>query len=87
MAPARSSKGNESLNDIINSKAPKKRHYGGSESSGFRKAAGLAQFNEGYNYVLVAAENMGLEQMPTTAKYARTKLNKISRKARGCDIQ
>lgn len=39
LAPAGSSQRNESVNSSIGSKAPKIRHYGGSQSSDFRTAA------------------------------------------------
>ena len=37
---------NESLNGVIGSKNPKTRFYGASESSDFRTAVAVAQFNE-----------------------------------------
>ena len=44
MAPVGSSQRNECLNSVIESKVPKIQHYGGSESSDHRTAAGVAQF-------------------------------------------
>lgn len=47
-----SSQANESLNYIISTKAPKSKHFGGSESLNFRVAAGVAQKNAGRQYVV-----------------------------------
>lgn len=69
MAPCGSSQRNECLNSVIGSKAPKIRHYGGSESADFRTAAAIAQFNEGTSYVAQAAEVMGLAPSSTTSQY------------------
>ncbi|XP_070573930.1 uncharacterized protein [Ptychodera flava] len=46
-----SSQGNESLNMVIASKAPKAKHYSGSNSFNFRVAAAVAQKNLGHTYV------------------------------------
>ncbi|KAK3726170.1 hypothetical protein QZH41_012757, partial [Actinostola sp. cb2023] len=43
IAPAENSQRNESLNNTIGSKNLKIRYYGGSESSDFRVACGVAQ--------------------------------------------
>ena len=51
LAPCGSSQRNECVNSSIGTKAPKIPHYGGSESSDFRTAAAISQFNEGYGYV------------------------------------
>lgn len=45
------SQANESLNHVIGTKAPKAKHFGGSESLNFRVAAGVAQQNMGRKYV------------------------------------
>ena len=71
LAPCGSSQRNECINSVVGSKAPKIRHYGGSESSDFRTAAGIAQFNEGHSYVTLAAEKMGLSGMSVTEEYTR----------------
>ena len=52
-------------------KPQKLRHYGGSESSDFRTAAAIAQFNEGYSYVTLAAEKMSLSRMSVKEEYTR----------------
>ena len=71
LAPGGSSQRNECVNSVVGSKAPKIRHYGGSESSDFRTAAGITQFNEGHSYVTLAAEKMGLSGMSVTEEYTR----------------
>ena len=63
LAPAGSSQRNESVNSVIGSKAPKIRHYGGSQSSDFRTAAG-------HSYITHASEIMGLAQTSITEQYA-----------------
>ena len=51
LAPCMDSQRNESLNGTIGSKNLKIRYYGGSESSEFRTACGVAQHNEGHKFV------------------------------------
>ena len=51
LSPCLDSQRNESLNGTIGSKSLKVRHYGGSESSDFRTACGVAQHNEGHNFI------------------------------------
>ena len=51
LAPLGSSQSNESLNNTITSKAPKARHYGGSESQDYRTAAAILQKNRGGTYI------------------------------------
>ncbi|XP_077988114.1 uncharacterized protein LOC144442609 [Glandiceps talaboti] len=46
-----SSQGNESMNMVIASKAPKAKHYSGSTSFNYRVAAAVAQKNLGHTYV------------------------------------
>lgn len=76
MAPVGSSQRNECVNSVIGSKAPKIRHYGGSDSNDYRTAAGVAQFNEGHSYVTQVAEKMGIPSTATTEKY----MNKMNKK-------
>ncbi|CAG2242598.1 unnamed protein product [Mytilus edulis] len=52
-----SSQGNESLNNMIALKAPKAKHFGGSESLAFRVASGVAQKNEGRSYITEASNS------------------------------
>ena len=51
LAPLGSSQANEALNNTIGSKAPKVRHYGGSESNDYRVACAVSQKNVGHSYV------------------------------------
>ena len=46
LAPRVSSQRNECVNSLIGTKAPKIRHYGGSESSDFRTAAAIDLFTD-----------------------------------------
>ena len=50
----------EKLNNIVSSKAPKARHYGGSESNDFRVASAVLQKNEGRSYVSNVLKEAGL---------------------------
>ncbi|CAC5391441.1 unnamed protein product [Mytilus coruscus] len=47
-----SSQSNESLNYFISTKAPKSKHFGGSQSLGYRVASAISQKNEDRNYVV-----------------------------------
>ena len=60
LAPCLNSQRNESLNGTIGSKNPKIRYYGGSESSDFRIACGVAQRNEGHQYISKTLESLGI---------------------------
>ncbi|CAC5364268.1 unnamed protein product [Mytilus coruscus] len=51
LANCGSSQGNESLNQIISSKAPKAKAFGSSESLPFRVCVGIIQKNEGRSYI------------------------------------
>ena len=61
LSPCANSQRNESINSTITTKNPKTRYYGGSESSDFRIACGIAQRNVGYNYVSRALEALNIE--------------------------
>ena len=54
LSPCANSQRNESINRTIATKNLKTKYYGGSESSDFRTACGVAQRNVGYNRVLEA---------------------------------
>ena len=58
LSPLGSTQRNESLNGVIGSKNPKTRFYGASESSDFRTAAAVAQFNDKYSYLLAVSEKL-----------------------------
>jgi len=51
LAPCGSSLANESFNNSVASKAPKARHYSGSESLDYRVKAAACQKNLGHSYV------------------------------------
>ena len=61
LTPCANSQRNESLNSTIGSKNPKTRFYGGSESSDYRVACGVAQTNIGYNYIGKSLEALNIE--------------------------
>ena len=61
LTPCANSQRNESLNSTIGAKNPKTRFYGGSESSDFRVAYGVAQTNIGYNYTGKTLEVLNIE--------------------------
>ena len=69
LTPCGSSQRNECVNSLIVTKAPKVQHYGGSESSDFRMAAAILQFNEGYGYVNQAAQLMVVAGNAVTEKH------------------
>ena len=52
LAPCGSNQRNECINSSIGTKEPKICHYGGSESSDFRTAAAILQFNEGMDMLI-----------------------------------
>ena len=60
LAPCLNSQRNESLNGTIGSKNPKIRFYGDSESSDFCIACGVAQCNEGHQYVSKTLDSVGI---------------------------
>ena len=61
LAPCLNSQRNESLNGTIGSKNIKIRYYGDSESSDFRIACGVAQRNEGHQYVGKTLAALGID--------------------------
>ena len=81
LVPGGSSQHHECVNSVVGSKAPKIRHYGGSESSDFRTAAGITPFNEGHSYVTLAAEKMGLSRVSVTEEYTRKMKSQRKRNA------
>ena len=60
LAPCMDSQRSESLNSTIGSKNLKIRYYGGSESSDFRTACGVAQHNEGRQFVNKTLQEAGI---------------------------
>ena len=61
LTPCANSQQNESLNSTIGAKNPKTRFYGGSESSDFQVACGVAQTNLGYSYTGKTLEGLHIE--------------------------
>ncbi|XP_057335065.1 uncharacterized protein LOC130673868 [Microplitis mediator] len=59
LAPCGSSQANESMNMKIASKAPKARHYGGSESNDFRVATAVCEKNVGFCFIKNFNQEMG----------------------------
>ena len=78
LSPCLDSQRNESLNGTIGSKNLKIRHYGGSESSDFRTACGVAQHNEGYNYVCETLIETGINPGPHCTSYQQKQDQKVS---------
>lgn len=58
LANMRSTQGNESMNNLITTKAPKRLHYSGSDSLDFRVASAVLQKNEGHTYVVDVSTNI-----------------------------
>ena len=77
-APCLDSQRNESLNGTIGSKNLKIRHYGGSESSDFRTACGVAQHNEGHNFVCKTLIKTGINPGPHCTSYQQKQDQKVS---------
>lgn len=51
LAASGSTQQNENLNQVITTKHPKNKHYGGSESLSYRVSAAVCQTNEGHGFV------------------------------------
>ena len=81
LAPCANSQRNESLNSVIGTKNPKTRYYGGSESSDFRVACGIAQVNIGYGYISNTLERLNIEPGAFCAEYV-TKMDRKSHTAK-----
>ena len=61
LAPSGSTQVNEAINSTVESKAPKIRHYGDSESSDFRSAAAVCQKNEGHSYIQAVQQKLDIK--------------------------
>ena len=61
LAPATNSQRNEAFNNVVGSKNPKIRFYGGSESNDFRVACGVSQTNEGHSYICKTLKEVNIE--------------------------
>ena len=69
LAPFGSTQANEAINSIAESKAPKLRHYGNSESSGFRCAAAVLQKNEGHSYIQAVQQKLCIQTDSVCVKH------------------
>ena len=78
LAPCLDSQRNESLNGTIGSKNLKVRHYGGSESSDFRTACGVAQHNEGHNFICKTLIKTGINPGSHCRSYQQELDEKVS---------
>ncbi|XP_052103081.1 uncharacterized protein LOC127736559 [Mytilus californianus] len=74
-----SSQSNESLNYIISTKAPKSKHFGGSQSLGYRVASAISQKNEGRNYVVEVNKTHSLSPGKLTSQQRERLNRKIKR--------
>ncbi|KAK3735622.1 hypothetical protein QZH41_007398 [Actinostola sp. cb2023] len=80
LSPLGSTQRNECINGIVGTKNPKKRFYGGSESSDYRVSAAVAQFNEGYQYLKTVEEKMGCAEEETMNAY----ITRMQRERKQC---
>ena len=69
LAPLGSTQRNECINSVVGTKNPKKRFYGGSESSDYRVSAAVAQFNEGHEYLKAVEKKIGCVEGKTLNVY------------------
>lgn len=81
LAPCGSTQKNESVNNIIGSKALKIRHYGGSESLNYRVAAGVNQTNIGPSYVLAVNRQLKISPGIHAKRYKQQLERKRQREA------
>ncbi|KAK3923615.1 60 kDa chaperonin [Frankliniella fusca] len=81
IAPGGSSQANESFNNIVCTKAPKYKYYGGSESFDFRLASAVLQKNEGTKYVSGTMHKLSLSPGSESAKVREMKDHKRSSRA------
>lgn len=76
LANCGSTQANECVNGIVATKAPKTRHYGSSESICYRVSSGIAQYNEGPEYLVQTTKELGIPQEKITEGF----VNRASRK-------
>eukprot|EP00112_Aurelia_sp_Birch-Aquarium-sp1_P014841 Seg323.9 transcript_id=Seg323.9/GoldUCD/mRNA.D3Y31 product="hypothetical protein" protein_id=Seg323.9/GoldUCD/D3Y31 len=82
LAPSGSTQRNECINHVIASKYLKIRFYGSSESSDYRTAAGIAQFNENYGYLSPVLQRFGRDRCSDTLTNYIQKYSKKREKQR-----
>ena len=86
LAPATNSQRNEAFNNVVGSKNPKIRFYGGSDSNDFRVACGVSQTNEGRDYISQTLREVNIQpgdhciahNKATDQKYLKDKIRKSS---------
>ncbi|KAK3090923.1 hypothetical protein FSP39_015740 [Pinctada imbricata] len=71
---------NESLNNMVSSKAPKRLFYGGSESLQTRLSATVCQKNEGYSYITQLNERLAMSPGRFTIKHTQSLESKLKMK-------
>ena len=76
LVPFGSTQANESFNNMVATKAPKSRHYFGSESLCFRVGVAVCVKNIGQNYLLEVFERAGIPEIVT--KETKTRLVKAA---------
>lgn len=74
LSPAASTQVNESFNNTMASKSPKRKHYSKSESFNFRMAAAVCQKNEGFSYLdMVCKEKLNISPSHNNGRYRQVK--------------
>ena len=76
LANCGSTQRNESVNGVVATKAPKTRHYGGSQSWNFWVASGICQFNKGLEYLTKATDELGMEACGITTQHVQRESRK-----------
>ena len=71
LAPVGSTQANESFNQVVVSKAPKSRHYSGSDSLNFRVSAAVCQKNIGQVYLSNVFKRVRIKTHSVTEKFAK----------------
>ena len=79
-AAAASSQANESLNNSMCSKAPKRLSYSTSESSDYRFACTVAQKNLGPGYLKESMDNINMTSQSILSKYVRKESDRLIRR-------
>ena len=82
LAPSESTQRNECINHVIASKNLKIGFNGSSESSDYRTAAGIAQFNDSYGYLSTVLQRLGQDRSSETLKNYIQKYSKKREKER-----
>lgn len=83
LADLGSSQSNESMNQIISTKAPKSKHFAGTESLNFRVSAAVSQKNVGQQYVLKVSQKVAIN---INSKLFTTPFQSVNFAYFGCPI-